>query len=272
MKKSLQFITLLSTFSLLSCTPNPENSSSNTEPSFSDEKSKNIYEINTFLESLSSFRSDACSYSYISTQSDNYYAITIDTKVEGTRSLYVSDGYQKFLDDTYKYHQGDDNPIDCETQIYVREDRLYTLKHYGDGETEDSKNVLFYDEEIHESVFDLSFQNEERQILDNFIEYFDNENTQTEQSFPTVQGDGTYSYSYGIVTFRDGVKEITTSYQNKITIENDTIKETERILKTDKYVGNEVINYSHSTTKRTYDYGKLNPFDGTIFNPEDFKS
>ena len=79
-------------------------------------------------------------------------------------------------------------------------------------------------------------------------------------------------YFFDIHRDSAGKNITTTSYQNKITIENDTIKETERILKTDKYVGNEVINYSHSTTKRTYDYGELTPFDGTIFNPEDFKS
>lgn len=272
MKKSLQFITLLSTFSLLACTPNPENSSSNTEPSFSDEKSKNIYEINAFLKSLDGFEKDVRSFSYVSTQSDNYYAVTIDTKVEGLHSLFKCDGYDKFLDDTYKYYQGDEDPIDCEKQNYVKDGKLYMLNHYDDSETTDSKTVYFYDEEVYGPLFDLSFQSEERQILNDFMSYFDAKDKKTEQSFPQVNGNGTYSYSYGVATYREGVKTSATTYENKITIKENTIKEIERILKTDEYVKNEVINYSHSTVNRIYDYGELNPFDGTILNPDDFKS
>ena len=272
MKKSLQFITLLSTFSLLSCAPSEGNTSLSKESSISDEKTKNINEINAFLESLNAFEKDVRSFSYVSTQSDNYYAITIDTKVEGTHSLYKCDGYDKFLDDSYKYYQGEDDPIDSEKQNYVKDGKLYMLNHYGDSDTEDTKTILFYEEEVHGSIFDLSLQSEEKQILSGFMEYFEQEEVKTEQSFPIISGDGVYQYSYGIITYQEGAKTSATTYENKITIQENTIKEIERTFKTDKYVQNEIINYSHSTIKRIYDYGELNPFEGTIFDPNNFKS
>ena len=287
MKKSLQFITLLSAFTLLSCgaennssSPSSGDSSSNPSSSSSEPLTKEECEkkIDLFLNDLASLEKNVSSFSYESTQSDYYYAVTIDTKVVGTKTLYEGlssnpdSGASSITIDKYKYYQdSDDVYTDCETQTFLEGDRLYILNHYDDDSVPDSKNTLIYDEELFGGRFDLSFQREERDLLTDYQNYFDVEGTKiVDVLLPSIKGDGTFNYSYGLEYYQEGVKTQSIVYKNQIVISNNQITKAKREMVNNKYVRSEVINSTTSTVERLYSYGDPSPYSGTLFDPNDF--
>ncbi len=262
MKKSAQFLILFSTFSLISC-ENQNNSSSSS-------KTKQE-EITDFLNDLNSFCSSYSSYSYESTLSNNYYAITTDTTQKGKVSLYNSEQVGKLVDDVYTQQIGDNDPIGGETQTYVDSDRLYVLYHYDDPSETDTRKVTLYNEEEHSNYLSISPFDEEKRLLDDYSDYIGQENYVVSQSFPDLTNNGVFSYSYKVDAYREGSKEQTISYENIITINDGHVTKLERDMQILMYIGKEPINSEISTTKRTYTIGEPQEFEGTIFNPDDFK-
>lgn len=289
MKKSLQFITILSAFTLLSCGADNNNSlpsSSDASSSPSDStpatltKEECQRKIELFLNDLASLEKNASSYSYESTLNDYYYGVSIDTKVVGAKTLYEGlsndpgSNVSSITIDKYKYYQdSDDVYTDCETQTYLEGDRLYILNHYDDDSLQDSKMTYIYDEELLGGRFDLSFQREEKDLLTDYQNYFDVEGIKiVEVLLPSIKGDGTYNYSYGIECYQEGVKTESIVYNNQIIISKSQITHAKREMVHNKYVRNEVINSSTSTVERRYSYGDTSPYSGTLFDPNDFQS
>lgn len=286
MKKSLQFLTILSTFSLLSCGAENNSSlpSSSDTPSdsTSEPSTKEEYErkIELFLNDLASLEKNVSSFSYESTQTDYYYGVSMDTKVVGTKTLYKGlstnpdSSVSSITVDKYKYYQdSDDVYTDCETQTYLEGDRLYILYHYDDDSLQDSKNTFIYDEELFGGRFDLSFQREERDLLTDYQNYFDIEGVKiVEFLLPSIKGNGTYDYSYGIEYYQEGVKTESIVYNNQIVVSNSQITQAKREMVHNKYVRNEVINSTTSTVERHYSYKDALPYSGTLFDPNDFQS
>lgn len=289
MKKSLQFLIILSAFTLLSCgtetnssTPSSGDSSSNPSSSSSEPLTKEECErkVDLFLNDLASLENNVSSFSYESTQSDYYYAVTIDTKVIGTKKLYEGlsndpdSSVSSITIDKYKYYQdSDDVYTDCETQTFLEGDRLYILNHYEDASLPDSKNTYIYDEELFGGRFDLSFQREEKDLLTDYQNYFDIEDVKiVEVLLPSIKGDGTYNYSYGIEYYQEGVKTQSIVYKNQIVVSNNQITQAKRGMVNNKYVRSEVINSTTSTVERHYSYGDPSPYSGTLFDPSDFPS
>lgn len=264
MKKSAQFLILFSTFSLISC--GNQNDSSSSSPKTKQE------EITDFLNDLSSFCGSYSSYSYESTLSNNYYAITTDTTQRGTVSLYNSSQVGKLIDDVYTQQIGDNDPDAGETQTYIANDRLYVLYHYDDPNETDVKNVTLYDEEEHANYLSISPFDEEKRLLDGYSDYIGQENYVVSQSFPDLKDNNTFSYSYSVDAYRDGAKEQTISYDNTVTISDGHVTELEREMQVLKYIGKELINSTKSSTKRTYTLGEPQEFEGTVFDPDDFKT
>jgi len=256
MKNKTPLILLLSSIPLCSCGGN-EDSSPHTDT------------IEGFLSMLAYYTTGVSSFSYEATKIDNYYAINVTTKQNGTKSLYNLSSIGNFIDDAYTQYVEDNEGINGEIQTYVKNGTLFELHHYYDEDEPDKKTAAIYDEELYPYAFDLSLLAEEKGILSDFQEnYIGAEGYKTYCQFTPWEENGTFAYSYGVDIYRDNSCEQSIVYENSVTLKDGQIVAATKELTNSFYSGREVINQMTSNIKKEYVNSEpKTTFDGHIFDP-----
>lgn len=213
----------------------------------------------------------------------NSFPFTMTTKQISTTTRYVDkdgnpivveEGQIGFADDVGEEPNSYDKYVSQKTQ----DDRyLYHITDYENPSTNDrvqtylrsNTDVIF---------FNVGFPMSEYENIMFMITYLDSENYNFEISnFDEIVDNGVWEYEYE-ATFYELENGIPTKYpkevhryKNKLTIENGIITKLDQESDVELYSGGIKVNWSKYYIKREYLQGDYQIFEGTIFNPNDYK-
>ena len=241
----------------------PESSPSEGFSSSSEEESVEA-EVNAFIASLERYRghpyevsgSIAMTMGYL-TDADPLLITMVDAF---TTTRY--DGYITERIGEISYEMLDPDAYVVTT--FVEGDTVYRITEYEDGTG--AQEEVPYDEATIETNIAIDFATPE---IDN-LHYLEANYTMPDMGYtldlPTVDGDGTYAFSYSLTLYEEGtdIPSQVITHENEMTIENGIIVASKSTVDNSLYAGGVRANWQVSTSEVTYTEGAYPTFGGTL--------
>ena len=241
----------------------PESSPSEGFSSSSEEESVEA-EVNAFIASLEQYRghpyevsgSIAMTMGYL-TDADPLLITMVDefatTRYEG----YIT---ERFGEISYEMLDPDAYVV----TTFVEGDTVYRITEYDDGTG--AQEEVPYDEATIETNIAIDFATPE---IDN-LHYLEANYALADMGYtldlPTVDGDGTYAFSYSLTAYEEGtdIPSQVITHENEMTIENGIIVASKSTVDNSLYAGGVRANWQVSTSEVTYTEGAYPTFEGTL--------
>ena len=241
----------------------PESSPSEGFSSSSEEESVEA-EVNAFIASLERYRghpyevsgSIAMTMGYL-TDADPLLITMVDafttTRYEGYITERIGEISYEMLD-----------PDAYVVTTFVEGDTVYRITEYEDGTG--AQEEVPYDEATIETNIAIDFATPE---IDN-LHYLEANYTLPDMGYtldlPTVDGDGTYAFSYSLTAYEEGtdIPSQVITHENEMTIENGIIVASKSTVDNSLYAGGVRANWQVSTSEVTYTEGAYPTFGGTL--------
>ena len=147
---------------------------------------------------------------------------------------------------------------------FVEGDTVYRITEYDDGTG--AQEEVPYDEATIETNIAIDFATPE---IDN-LHYLEANYTLPDMGYtldlPTVDGDGTYAFSYSLTAYEEGtdIPSQVITHENEMTIENGIIVASKSTVDNSLYAGGVRANWQVSTSEITYTEGAYPTFEGTL--------
>ena len=147
---------------------------------------------------------------------------------------------------------------------FVEGDTVYRITEYEDGTG--AQEEVPYDEATIETNIAIDFATPE---IDN-LHYLEANYTMPDMGYtldlPTVDGDGTYAFSYSLTLYEEGtdIPSQVITHENEMTIENGIIVASKSTVDNSLYAGGVRANWQVSTSEVTYTEGAYPTFEGTL--------
>lgn len=241
----------------------PESSPSEGFSSSSEEESVEA-EVNAFIASLERYRghpyevsgSIAMTMGYL-TDADPLLITMVDafttTRYEGYITERIGEISYEMLD-----------PDAYVVTTFVEGDTVYRITEYDDGTG--AQEEVPYDEATIEANIAIDFATPE---IDN-LHYLEANYALPDMGYtldlPTVDGDGTYAFSYSLTLYEEGtdIPSQVITHENEMTIENGIIVASKSTVDNSLYAGGVRANWQVSTSEVTYTEGTYPTFEGTL--------
>ena len=241
----------------------PESSPSEGFSSSSEEESVEA-EVNAFIASLERYRghpyevsgSIAMTMGYL-TDADPLLITMVDafttTRYEGYITERIGEISYEMLD-----------PDAYVVTTFVEGDTVYRITEYEDGTG--AQEEVPYDEATIETNIAIDFATPE---IDN-LHYLEANYALPDMGYtldlPTVNGDGTYAFSYSLTAYEEGtdIPSQVITHENEMTIENGIIVASKSTVDNSLYAGGVRANWQVSTSEVTYTEGAYPTFEGTL--------
>lgn len=147
---------------------------------------------------------------------------------------------------------------------FVEGDTVYRITEYEDGTG--AQEEVPYDEATIETNIAIDFATPE---IDN-LHYLEANYALPDMGYtldlPTVNGDGTYAFSYSLTAYEEGtdIPSQVITHENEMTIENGIIVASKSTVDNSLYAGGVRANWQVSTSEVTYTEGAYPTFEGTL--------
>ena len=147
---------------------------------------------------------------------------------------------------------------------FVEGDTVYRITEYDDGTG--AQEEVPYDEATIETNIAIDFATPE---IDN-LHYLEANYTLPDMGYtldlPTVDGDGTYAFSYSLTAYEEGtdIPSQVITHENEMTIENGIIVASKSTVDNSLYAGGVRANWQVSTSEVSYTEGDYPTFEGTL--------
>lgn len=147
---------------------------------------------------------------------------------------------------------------------FVEGDTVYRITEYDDGTG--AQEEVPYDEATIETNIAIDFATPE---IDN-LHYLEANYALADMGYtldlPTVDGDGTYAFSYSLTAYEEGtdIPSQIITHENEMTIENGIIVASKSTVDNSLYAGGVRANWQVSTSEVTYTEGDYPTFEGTL--------
>ena len=147
---------------------------------------------------------------------------------------------------------------------FVEGDTVYRITEYDDGTG--AQEEVPYDEATIERNIAIDFATPE---IDN-LHYLEANYTLPDMGYtldlPTVDGDGTYAFSYSLTAYEEGtdIPSQVITHENEMTIENGIIVASKSTVDNSLYAGGVRANWQVSTSEVSYTEGDYPTFEGTL--------
>lgn len=147
---------------------------------------------------------------------------------------------------------------------FVEGDTVYRITEYDDGTG--AQEEVPYDEATIETNIAIDFATPE---IDN-LHYLEANYALADMGYtldlPTVDGDGTYAFSYSLTAYEEGtdIPSQVITHENEMTIENGIIVASKSTVDNSLYAGGVRANWQVSTSEVTYTEGDYPTFEGTL--------
>ena len=147
---------------------------------------------------------------------------------------------------------------------FVEGDTVYRITEYDDGTG--AQEEVPYDEATIETNIAIDFATPE---IDN-LHYLEANYALADIGYtldlPTVDGDGTYAFSYSLTAYEEGtdIPSQVITHENEMTIENGIIVASKSTVDNSLYAGGVRANWQVSTSEVTYTEGAYPTFEGTL--------
>lgn len=241
----------------------PESSPSEGSSSSSEEESVEA-EVNAFIASLERYRghpyevsgSIAMTMGYL-TDADPLLITMVDafttTRYEGYITERLGEISYEMLD-----------PDAYVVTTFVEGDTVYRITEYDDGTG--AQEEVPYDEATIETNIAIDFVTPE---IDN-LHYLEANYALADMGYtldlPTVDGDGTYAFSYSLTAYEEGtdIPSQVITHENEMTIENGIIVASKSTVDNSLYAGGVRANWQVSTSEVAYTEGAYPTFEGTL--------
>ena len=241
----------------------PESSPSEGFSSSSEEESVEA-EVNAFIASLERYRghpyevsgSIAMTMGYL-TDADPLLITMVDafttTRYEGYITERIGEISYEMLD-----------PDAYVVTTFVEGDTVYRITEYEDGTG--AQEEVPYDEATIETNIAIDFATPE---IDN-LHYLEANYALDDMGYtldlPTVDGDGTYAFSYSLTAYEEGtdIPSQVITHENEMTIENGIIVASKSTVDNSLYAGGIRANWQVSTSEVSYTEGAYPTFEGTL--------
>ena len=147
---------------------------------------------------------------------------------------------------------------------FVEGDTVYRITEYDDGTG--AQEEVPYDEATIETNIAIDFATPE---INNLL-YLEANYALADMGYtldlPTVDGDGTYAFSYSLTAYEEGtdIPSQVITHENEMTIENGIIVASKSTVDNSLYAGGVRANWQVSTSEVTYTEGDYPTFEGTL--------
>ena len=147
---------------------------------------------------------------------------------------------------------------------FVEGDTVYRITEYDDGTG--AQEEVPYDEATIETNIAIDFATPE---INNLL-YLEANYALADMGYtldlPTVDGDGTYAFSYSLTAYEEGtdIPSQVITHENEMTIENGIIVASKSTVDNSLYAGGVRANWQVSTSEVTYAEGAYPTFEGTL--------
>ena len=241
----------------------PESSPSEGFSSSSEEESVEA-EVNAFIASLERYRGHPYEVSGSITMTMGYLTdadpllITMVDEFATTRY----EGYITERIGEISYEMLDPDAYVVTT--FVEGDTVYRITEYEDGTG--AQEEVPYDEATIETNIAIDFATPE---IDN-LHYLEANYALADMGYtldlPTVDGDGTYAFSYSLTLYEEGtdIPSQVITHENEMTIENGIIVASKSTVDNSLYAGGVRANWQVSTSEVTYTEGAYPTFEDTL--------
>lgn len=156
------------------------------------------------------------------------------------------------------------NPDTYVVTTFVEGDTVYRITEYDVGAG--AQEEVPYDEATIETNIAIDFATPE---IDN-LHYLEANYSLADMGYtldlPTVDGDGTYAFSYSLTAYEEGtdIPSQVITHENEMTIENGIIVASKSTVDNSLYAGGVRANWQVSTSEVTYTEGAYPTFEGTL--------
>ena len=156
------------------------------------------------------------------------------------------------------------NPDAYVVTTFVEGDTVYRITEYDDGTG--AQEEVPYDEATIETNIAIDFATPE---IDN-LHYLEANYALADMGYtldlPTVDGDGTYAFSYSLTLYEEGtdIPSQVITHENEMTIENGIIVASKSTVDNSLYAGGVRANWQVSTSEVSYTEGAYPTFEGTL--------
>lgn len=147
---------------------------------------------------------------------------------------------------------------------FVEGNTVYRITEYEDGTG--AQEEVPYDEATIETNIAIDFATPE---INNLL-YLEANYTLPDMGYtldlPTVDGDGTYAFSYSLTAYEEGtdIPSQVITHENEMTIENGIIVASKSTVDNSLYAGGVRANWQVSTSEVSYTEGDYPTFEGTL--------
>ena len=147
---------------------------------------------------------------------------------------------------------------------FVEGDTVYRITEYDDGTG--AQEEVPYDEATIETNIAIDFATPE---INNLL-YLEANYALADMGYtldlPTVDGDGTYAFSYSLTAYEEGtdIPSQVITHENEMTIENGIIVASKSTVDNSLYAGGVRANWQVSTSEVSYTEGTYPTFEGTF--------
>lgn len=147
---------------------------------------------------------------------------------------------------------------------FVEGDTVYRITEYDDGTG--AQEEVPYDEATIETNIAIDFATTE---INNLL-YLEANYTLPDMGYtldlPTVDGDGTYAFSYSLTAYEEGtvIPSQIITHENEMTIENGIVVASKSTVDNSLYAGGVRANWQVSTSEVSYTEGDYPTFEGTL--------
>ena len=241
----------------------PESSPSEGSSSSSEEESVEA-EVNAFIASLEKYRGHPYEVSGTIAMTMGYLT-DADPLLISMDDEFVTTRYEGYI--TERLGEISYEMLDPDAYVvttFVEGDTVYRITEYDDGTG--AQEEVPYDEATIETNIAIDFATPE---IDN-LHYLEANYALADMGYtldlPTVDGDGTYAFSYSLTAYEEGtdIPSQVITHENEMTIKNGIIVSSKSTVDNSLYAGGVRANWQVSTSEVSYTEGAYPTFEGTL--------